>query len=443
MRTLILALLTVIAVAAPWRGLIRDERDDTGVPVVEMAVFEAGFGVEWHRRVAREYENLRAAQGRPVHVDLWGDTRGVDKVRPRILSHQPPVLIDAYLPFWTLVLSGVIVPFDDVLDRPASIPGRTLRDTFYPGALGPATYKGEVYAVPTLLNAWMIWYDRRLWRERGWEVPETWQELSALCERIKSPDLAPVAFQGKYSGYANCYFWHLVQNCGGMAVYDRCQAIEPGAFLDPGVIEAARLMQRFALNCFQPNSASMTHTEAQTEFALGRAAMVACGLWFEHEMKHLLPEDMELSAFPMPPLAGGKGDPRALYAGPAEMIYLFRDGRSRAEALDFMAYLLSVDNMRSFAEHASTLSAVAPANRDADLSPAMKTVRDAVERRTLHYFDMLYSYAQTWDRTVKEPAYDLLITGRITPEQFAERLERGMEAFRNDPDFLRPEFTVR
>ena len=78
--------------------------------------------------------------------------------------------------------------------------------------------------------------------------------------------------------------------------------MHPGAFIHPDTIEAARTFQDFAVNHFQPGSGSMSHTEAQTEFCLGHAAMVACGLWFENEMRAVLPPEMELSAFPLPPV---------------------------------------------------------------------------------------------------------------------------------------------
>ena len=436
----ILIVVALVALASPWRGFVRDQRRETGVPVVEFAVFEAGFGTEWHAQVAREYEEKRRAAGRPVEVEVWGDPRVLDKVRPRILSKQPPALIHAYLPYWTLALSGVLLPFDEMLDRPAAGPGgRTIRETFYPGSLEMFSHQGQTYAIPIAYNAYVMWYDKRLFREQGWLVPQTWQELIALCEQIKAAGLSPIAFQGKYDVYANCYLYYLIQQVGGIELFDRCQAMEPGAFTDPDTLRAATLLQDLAVRYFQPGSGSMSHTEAQTEFCLGRAAMVACGLWFENEMKAVIPDDMELSAFPLPPIEGSRGGSDAIFAGPAEMVYLMRDGQNTDEALDFMAELLSVENMQSFASRLNTLAGVREANRDADLSPAMQTIREFVDRKSLRFLESLSSYAITWDAQIKRPAIKRLTQGRITPSAFCETLEQGMDAFRNDPEFRRPD----
>lgn len=441
-RTVVWTLIAValVVVASPWRGFVRNQRRETGVPVVEFAVFEAGFGMDWHTRVAREYEEKRRAQGRPVEVEVWGDPRVLDKVRPRILSKQPPALIHAYLPYWTLALSGVLLPFDEMLDRPAvGANGRTIRETFYPGSLEMFRHRGQTYVIPIAYNAWVMWYDKRLFRERGWHVPHTWQELTTLCERIKAAGLAPIAFQGKYDVYGNCYLYYLIQQVGGIELFDRCQAMEPGAFTHPDTIQAATLLQDLAVTHFQPGSGAMSHTEAQNEFCMGRTAMVACGLWFENEMKATLPDEMELSAFPLPPIKGSKGGSDAIYAGPAEMVYLMRDGQNTDEALDFMVELVSVDNMRSFASRLNTLAGVREANRDAELSPAMRTIREFVDRKSPRFMESLSSYAITWDAQIKRPAIKQLTQGRITPREFCETLERGMDAFRNDPEFMRPD----
>lgn len=446
MRTVlgIMVIGVLMVLAAPWRGLIREQQSTQDVHEVEMAVFEAGFGADWQKDVARAFERKREAAGHPVRVNVWGDPRVVDRMRPRILARRPPAIVEAYLPFWTLVLSDVLLPMDDVLDRPA--PGRegaTIREMFYPGALDPYSYRGKVYALPHAYDAWVIWYDRNLFRRHGWQVPGTWDELLALCEQMKRSGIEAVAFQGKYAVYSSAYFWHLVQSIGGIELFDRCQALEPGAFIDADTVEAARRFQQFAVNCFQSGSLTMTHTEAQNEFCQGRAGLVACGLFFENEMQHVFPEEFELSAFKLPPIEGGKGDPNAIYGGPSEPIHLFRDAPDTDDAQDLLAELLRVDHMTRFASEKNTLVAIAPANRAADLSPAMAHVRDIVEGCTFRYKDYLDSYALTWETQYRRPLIDRLMRGEITPEVFCEGLETGAEAMRANPDFVRPELAIR
>jgi N-acetylglucosamine transport system substrate-binding protein len=311
---------------------------------------------------------------------------------------------------------------------------------FYKGALEEYSYKGKVYALPVIYNAWVMWYDKRLFREHGWEVPETWEALLELGDKAREQGLVPVSFQGKFGVYSACYFYHLIQSIGGLELYDRCQAMDPGAFTHPDTVEAARKLQELSERCFAPASLAWSHEEAQDELCQGRAAMVACGLWFEKEMEGKIPPEMELSAFPLPPVAGGKGDPRAIYAGPGETIYKFRDGKNVELADPFLAELISVENMVAFANQNSSLVAIREANELADLTPAMETVRAFLAEKTIRYQEKLETYAQPWEMQYRRPLTEALLAGEITPEAFCQKLEAGMEIMRNDPDLVKPEF---
>ncbi len=439
----VLICAAIILLARPWRGFIQIDANREDLPTIEVAVFEAGFGREWHDDVVADFIEKREAAGEPVHVDFWADPRVVDKLRPRILADQPPSLAQAYLPFWTLVLSDQLIPFNTLLDRPLpGDPDRTFRDTFVPGAIDLFTYRGKTYALPIAYNAWIFWYSQALFNEHGWSPPETWAELNALCEKMQAVDLAPIAFQGKYGIYSSAYFWHLIQSCAGMDTFNRIQALDPEGFHRPGVVEAARKFQELGMNHFQPGSATMSHTEAQTEFCLGRAGIVSCGLFFENEMRDVIPAGFELAAFPMPPVEGGLGNPDAIFAGPLDMFFCFKDGPHPEIAMDLAGHMLSVDAMTDFAGRFNSLSPIAEANRRADLSPSMKQVRDMLDRRPVRFCDALESYAQAWEIQYRRPLTDALISGQITPEDYIDELARGMRIIRDDPQTVRPDFNV-
>ena len=42
------------------------------------------------------------------------------------------------------------------------------------------------YALPYVANAAGILYNKDLFEEHGWKVPQTWSEFMALCEQIQS-----------------------------------------------------------------------------------------------------------------------------------------------------------------------------------------------------------------------------------------------------------------
>ena len=92
------------------------QRDDPSKGItLEVAVFEGGYGIAWHKAVARQYERLHPG----VHINLWGDPRVDEKLKPRILRRDPPDLANCSLPFWKLVIADKLYPMDEALDSPA------------------------------------------------------------------------------------------------------------------------------------------------------------------------------------------------------------------------------------------------------------------------------------------------------------------------------------
>lgn len=50
------------------------------------------------------------------------------------------------------------------------------------------------YGVPYVANAAGILYNREMFREHGWEIPTTWEELMTLCDTIQSEGILPFYF---------------------------------------------------------------------------------------------------------------------------------------------------------------------------------------------------------------------------------------------------------
>lgn len=54
--------------------------------------------------------------------------------------------------------------------------------------------KQGVYGLPYAANASGVLYNEALFDEYGWEVPDTWDELIGLCQKMESAEIAPFTF---------------------------------------------------------------------------------------------------------------------------------------------------------------------------------------------------------------------------------------------------------
>lgn len=418
---------------------VRPLPDENAEKVIEVAMFEGGYGTDWHKKMASRYTQEHAAEG--VRVFLWGDQRSDDIVKPRILRGDPPAaILTGGLPIWTLVAADKLLPFNAQLEQAAYGGTARWRDLFIPGTLDFYTSQGKVYAIPSAFGAWACWYNARLFRQHGWQPPKTWSELDALCVKIRAAGIEPMAFQGKYPRYGWWTFVSVIQRCGGVAAINRINAAEPGAFTHPDVVWAARLMQELALKHFQKGAMAMTHTESQLQFVNDKAALIFCGIWLENEQKNTTPPDFEMRCFNVPAVEGGKGNPRMFNGEGTEFIFSLADGRNAELGQDFCRYMVSPLNAPDMGRSIGVISPMKGATPRDAVSPALQSVLDMIDQAPGIFGVRLPLLLLRWNNDDLVPAMDGLLSGKLTPEAFCEWLERGVRRDMADPDLIVPEF---
>lgn len=438
-------LVLVAGLFMAWDGAVRPLAKGPGsIRPVEVAVFEGGYGIWWHQKIAAEYTAAHKDEG--VVIDLWGEPRMSEKVKPRVLRGDPPGLVlDNQLPLWLMISTGKLLPFDDVLDKPGLGTRTPWRDLFVPGTLDSYASDGKVYAIPTSFGAWGCWYDARQFREHGWTIPMTWSEFETLCSRIASEGVAPLAFQGKYPHYAWFTYVSLAQRCGGLTLINRMNALEPGAFSHPDAIWAARLMQEMGTRFFQKGAMAMTHTESQLQYVTNKAAMIFCGTWLENEQKDTIPPGFEMRCFNVPAVEGGKGNPKLFHGRGAEYIFMPTDSKQHEIAGDFARYLVSLKNGPDMAASIGVISSLTGATPRSAVSPALQSVLDMMKDAMIDGAPGIFNVRLDdllleWNMQVLNPATAELLQGAITPEEFGRRLDEGIERARADPDIVIPSF---
>ncbi|MFF4394631.1 ABC transporter substrate-binding protein [Streptomyces sp. NPDC001480] len=56
---------------------------------------------------------------------------------------------------------------------------------------------GKYYFVPLYTYPWALFYRKSVFEQHGYEVPTTWDQLVALCKKMKKDGLVPIAFGDK------------------------------------------------------------------------------------------------------------------------------------------------------------------------------------------------------------------------------------------------------
>lgn len=153
-----------------------------------------------------------------------------------------------------------------------------------------------IYALPYVANAAGVLYNKDMFEEHGWEIPETWSEFTALCEQIEAEGIQPL-----YLGYKDTWTclapWNAL--AVGLTPSDTCAQVNQGntTFTDNyrEVAEKTEALLEYA----EPNPYAYGYNDACTAFARGESAMYTIGNYAIPQIKSVNP-DMNIDSFTFP-----------------------------------------------------------------------------------------------------------------------------------------------
>lgn len=262
---------------------------------------------------------------------------------------------------------------------------------------------GEVtYGLPFQFAVEGIWYRKSLFEQAGITAePTTMDELADAVDKLKAADIPPIAV-GAADGWPAAHWWYnfALRSCSQDVVAAAGTTLD---FSDPCWLDAGTQLEEFIAT--KPFQDQFTSTVAQVGatssagmVANGTAAMELMGQWNyfvyqgftdgSDEANQALLDDLDW--FPMPATEGGAGDPSAAMGG-GDGFSCYVD--APAECADFLAYIVSDDVQRGYAEAVGGLP-VAPAAADAIASPVLQEIAQTTSSA---------AYVQLWMDTLLGP----------------------------------------
>ncbi len=169
--------------------------------------------------------------------------------------------------------------------------------------------KDGTYILPYAANAAGILYNRDMFAEHGWEVPETWGELMELCEEIKAEGILPF-----YFGFKDT--WTCLAPWNAMAVElspaDTAKQVNRGgtSFTQEYRVLAEKYLSLLPYGPDDPFAYG--YNDACTAFARGESAMYPIGSYAAPQILSVNP-DLNMDSFVMP--AGEEKEDRTLNSG--------------------------------------------------------------------------------------------------------------------------------
>lgn len=198
------------------------------------------------------------------------------------------------------------------------------------------------YAVPYVANAAGILYNRALFEEHGWEIPETWDELNELCQQIQAEGILPF-----YFGFKDT--WTCLAPWNAMAVElspsNTTKLVNSGQTTFS--VEYRELAEKYLdlLQYGPKDPFAYNYNDACTAFARGESAMYPIGSYAAPQILSVNP-DLELDSFVMPACDDASGN--VLNSGIDLLFAVTADCPNKEAAYEVLDFLLEDENIQKY-----------------------------------------------------------------------------------------------
>jgi N-acetylglucosamine transport system substrate-binding protein len=408
---------------------------------LEVAAFKGGYGIDFYEGAAKEF----ASKHEGMTVNLWGDPRVWEQLRPKFAGGTPPDLTFPGwgMDHWGLVAEGQIFALDNALDSKVAEGEGTWRSTFDPKILKLCQQDGHTWMLPYYVMFYGWWYDENVFKANGWEPPKTWSEFLALSEKAKAKGMAPITFQGKYPYYSIegmllpwCF------SAGGVEAIRAAQNLEPGAWKSEAMLAAASMIDELNKKGFFQNGAvGLSHTEAQMELLLGRAAMIPCGSWLESEMSKQLDEIAKSGKprpklrFFLPPVLDDEPAGRSNMLIGIEPWMVPAKGKNPNGAVALFKHMTSLSVAKRFVTEKGSLMSIVGSDEVA-LPESLVRPAAAYKSAETIWSNQFRAWYPEFNKEL-ENALTALMSKTITPQEFCDRVEAKAEEIRKDDEIVK------
>ena len=244
------------------------------------------------------------------------------------------------------------------------------------------TPKDGVFGVPYVANAAGILYNKDMFEEHGWEIPESWDELMDLCEEIKSEGILPFYF-GFRDTWTCLAPWNSI--AVDLAPADTCKQVNAGetTFTDNYREVAEKCLQLVSYGPEDP--IAYGYNDACTAFANGESAMYPIGSYAVPQILSVNP-DMNIDSFVTP--ANDDPEKNTLNSGVDLMFAVTAACEHKDAAYEVLDFLMEDENLQAYIDDQN---AVPCKEGDFDLAPMLDGMKPYIESGNMtdyqdHYY---------------------------------------------------------
>lgn len=400
---------------------------------LSVAAIETAYGSEIWQEVTAAFTELTGIQ-----VDLVTDKNLEDVISApmkagdfpdvvHLATGRPAALTE------TLIKENMLEDITDVLSM--TVPGedKLVSEKIVPGFTESSMTNpygdGKTYMAPMFYSPCGLFYNAGLFKEKGWEVPETWDEMWELGDKAAAEGIALFAYPT--AGYFDAFFYALLYECGGPEFFDQATHYAEGIWDTEEAKTAFDIVAKLATyteKSVPSNANNDNFTKNQQLILDNKALFMPNGNWVIGEMAEApRAEGFEWGFTALPAVTEG-GD-RYSYTW-FEQLWIPSEAANKDAAKQFVAFMYSDVAAEIFAKVGAIQPIVGFADKLEGDNKIYYSIYDNGAKAALGSFAATdpvegVNFADTVFGTINS-----LVSGDKTEEQWIEQIKTDSDLLR-------------
>ncbi|MDO5539605.1 MAG: extracellular solute-binding protein [Eubacteriales bacterium] len=378
----------------------------------------------WNYAVEQYNTNDSEASGYTVEQVATVNDQYKSKLAVAMASGECP---DMYI-HWTggpmvdYINSGYAADLTELVDKYG------LRDLYTEASLAQASVDGKIYAIPVKNNSIAVFfYDKAMWADKGYEVPETVDDLEALCDQMVADGITPFALANQPQWTGSMYYMYLVARHGGpeviSAAYDGT-----GSLVNDSTIYAGTKIEEWVEKGYFPEGVNSLSPDNGDDRALlyQGAGMMLQGTWQVGSIKEENPDFYEnLGVFTFPTIADSEADQSVIVGTLGDnFISINAEGEKLEEAFKVAAYYSS-EGFRELTQSLGNIPPLQAATSEEAVNQDLITILGEASGVQLWWDQYLPSAVADVHKTATQKLFDC----SETPEAVAQEQQDAMDEY--------------
>jgi raffinose/stachyose/melibiose transport system substrate-binding protein len=221
-----------------------------------------------------------------------------DTLRTAIQAGAAPDIIQTPGPSFVLeyVNAGFIAPLDDAAQQFG------WKDKLLPWAYDSGTLQGKLYSLPLTYETMVLYYNKALFKEKGWSPPTSREDIEKLCQAADKEKLVCFSDSNQYWKGVNEWIMSVLYTdfSGADNVYKALQGQKP--WTDDEFLGATKLvkdwMDKGWFSGSRDNYFALSHEDIWNAMCQKKALMNIEGTWAFQDAPRFCKDDWDWVALP-------------------------------------------------------------------------------------------------------------------------------------------------